>query len=105
MAGGEFRLATDSIYMAEAEHTASGSTSPKFWITWLRFRPLYRCLARPINGLPTVAKRKLALDPGKVGVARLGPQKFPHQSRCSSRLRRYAQPDLAYVHATAWPAK
>ena len=28
--GGEFRLGTDSIYMAEAEHTASGSTSPKF---------------------------------------------------------------------------
>src|ERR1700730_12765833 len=61
MAGGEFRLGTASIYMAEAEHTASASTSPKFCITWLHFRPIYRHLASPINGLPTVARRKLGL--------------------------------------------
>src|SRR5438270_12974839 len=37
MAGGEFRLGTDSIYMADDGHIRPKSTSPKSWITWLRF--------------------------------------------------------------------
>src|SRR3954470_21078332 len=37
MAGGEFRLGTDSIYMADDGHIRRKGTSPKFWITWLRF--------------------------------------------------------------------
>src|SRR4051794_19432174 len=38
MAGGEFRLGTDSIYMADDGHIRPKGTSPKFWITWLRFQ-------------------------------------------------------------------
>src|SRR3954447_14710244 len=36
MAGGEFRLGTDSIYMADDGHIRPKGTSPKSWITWLR---------------------------------------------------------------------
>src|SRR4051794_1315058 len=42
MAGGEFRLGTDSIYMADDGHIRPKGTSPKFWITWLRFQPKIR---------------------------------------------------------------
>src|SRR5207302_4741092 len=47
--------------MADHEHTAHESTSPKFWITWLRFRPMYRRLASRINGLAVAGRRKLGL--------------------------------------------
>src|SRR5205814_2869076 len=47
--------------MADHEHTAHESTSPKFWITWLRFRPIYRRLASRINGLAVAGRRKLGL--------------------------------------------
>src|SRR5438105_1957236 len=48
--------------MADHEHTAHESTSPKFWITWLRFRPIYRRLASRINGLAVAGRRKLGLE-------------------------------------------
>src|SRR3982750_155843 len=35
MAGGEFRLGTDSIYIADDGHIRPKGTSPKSWITWL----------------------------------------------------------------------
>src|SRR5947208_13006964 len=38
MAGGEFRLGTHSIYMADDGHILPESTSPESRITWLRLR-------------------------------------------------------------------
>jgi len=60
--GGEFRLGTASIYMAEYEHTRHRRTSVKSWITWLRFRPVPGHIARPIKGLAATGRRKLGLE-------------------------------------------
>ena len=62
MAGGEFRLGTASIYMADYEHIRSQRTSVKCWITWLRFRPISGLVARAFNGLAVAGRRKLGLE-------------------------------------------
>src|SRR5437588_9448107 len=54
--------------MADHEHTAHESTSPKFWITWLRFRPICRRLASRINGLAVAGRRKLGLAGARYGL-------------------------------------
>src|SRR3954452_18446265 len=62
MAGGEFRLGPDSIYMADDEHIRRKGTSPKFWITWLRFQRKYATLGS-FQLVVRIARRKLGLDP------------------------------------------
>src|SRR4051812_6753939 len=61
MAGGEFRLGTDSIYMADDEHIRRKGTSPKFWITWLRFQRKYATL-ESFQLVVRIARRKLGLE-------------------------------------------
>ena len=62
MAGGEFRLGTDSIYMAGYEHGRPLRTSLKIEITWLRFgRQSGRKLSFS-KGLIILPSRKLGLN-------------------------------------------
>src|SRR3954447_1388473 len=60
MAGGEFRLGTDSIYMADDGHIRPKGTSLKSWITWLRFERKTPG-SESFQLLMRIARRKLGL--------------------------------------------
>src|SRR6186997_2886601 len=63
MAGGEFRLGTDSIYMAEYGQTDPPCTSIKYYITWLRFRRISGRVPSDSSGLVVKRRRKLGVKP------------------------------------------
>src|SRR6185437_4140478 len=58
---GEFRLGTDSIYMAEYGQTGPPCTSNKYYITWLRFRRISGTVAGDFSRLVVKGRRKLRL--------------------------------------------
>src|SRR5271166_2480610 len=72
MAGGEFRLGTDSIYMAEYGQTGLLCTSLKYYITWLRFRRISGALPSDSSGLVVKGRRKLGLGSLACVAALLG---------------------------------
>src|SRR3954468_22067381 len=65
MAGGEFRLGTDSIYMADDGHIRPKGTSLKSWITWLRFERKTPG-SESFQLLMRIARRKLGLATGTI---------------------------------------
>src|SRR3954453_8805885 len=70
MAGGEFRLGTDSIYMADDGHIRPKGTSLKSWITWLRFERKTPG-SESFQLLMRIARRKLGLT--AINTSRAGP--------------------------------
>src|SRR3954447_12306306 len=70
MAGGEFRLGTDSIYMADDGHIRPKGTSLKSWITWLRFERKTPG-SESFQLLMRIARRKLGLADLSAGDAGL----------------------------------
>src|SRR5438309_12122398 len=80
MAGGEFRLGTDSIYMTDDGHIPPHGTSPKSWITWLRFEGKIRG-SESFQLLMRIARRKL-------GLGRGAPEAGPRRRGCIRGSRR-----------------